>query len=122
MTIFEAVGGEATFEQLVAAFYARVAVDPVLRPLYPEDLDGPERRLRLFLIQFFGGPATYNEERGEPMLRARHVPFKIGKRERDAWIANMSAALDSLDLPELVRDQIRGYFDGAATFLMNQPE
>jgi hemoglobin len=122
VTIYDAVGGAPTFERLVEAFYAGVANDPILRPLYPKDLEGPRRRLTLFLIQFFGGPATYSEERGDPALRARHVPFAIGQAEREAWLARMSAALDTLDLPPLAREQFRGYFEGAAKFLMNQPE
>jgi hemoglobin len=121
MTIYEAVGGAPTFERLVETFYAGVEHDPVLRPLYPEDLSGPRQRLTLFLIQFFGGPATYSEQRGHPQLRARHMPFAIGQAERDAWLRHMRAAIDTLDVPELAKDQFRGYFEGAATFLMNQP-
>lgn len=119
-SIYEAVGGEPTFERLVEAFYSGVEGDPLLRPLYPEDLAGPKRRLTLFLIQFFGGPTTYSDERGHPALRARHLPFAIGRAERDAWIAHMNAALDTLDLAPLAKEQFRSYFDGAATFLINQ--
>jgi len=122
MTIYEAVGGAETFERLVEGFYAAVAGDPVLRPLYPEDLSAPRRHLTLFLMQYFGGPSTYSEERGHPQLRARHLPFVIGRAARDAWVRHMSEALDTLDLSELVKEQMRSYFDGAATFLMNRPE
>jgi hemoglobin len=122
MTIYEAVGGAETFERLVEGFYAAVAGDPVLRPLYPENLSAPRRHLTLFLMQYFGGPSTYSEERGHPQLRARHLPFAIGRAERDAWVRHMSEALDTLDLSELVKEQMRSYFDGAATFLMNRPE
>jgi len=115
------VGGAPTFERLVESFYAGVAEDAVLRPLYPEDLEGPRRRLTLFLIQFFGGPTTYSDERGEPALRMRHLPFAIGAEQRDAWLRRMSAAIDALDLPELAKAQFRGYFEGAANFLMNRP-
>lgn len=120
MTVFEAVGGAPIFERLVAAFYDGVAQDPVLRPMYPEDLAGPRRHLTLFLIQYFGGPSTYSDERGHPRLRARHLPFAIDQAARDAWLRHMSAAIDGLDLPELARDQLRGYFEGAATFLINR--
>ena len=115
------MGGAPTFERLVESFYAGVAEDAVLRPLYPEDLEGPRRRLTLFLIQFFGGPTTYSDERGEPALRMRHLPFAIGAEQRDAWLRRMSAAIDALDLPELAKAQFRGYFEGAANFLMNRP-
>src|SRR5437762_13252642 len=82
--------GDTGFKKLVAAFYRRVSSDPILRPLYPEqDLTAAERRLRLFLIQYFGGPTTYSEERGHPRLRMRHAPFVIGQAERDAWVTAM---------------------------------
>lgn len=120
MTIYDAVGGAATFERLVDAFYAGVEDDPLLRPLYPKDLTAPRRNLTLFLIQFFGGPGTYSDERGHPQLRMRHMPFAIGRAERDAWLRHMSAAIDGLDVPELAKGQFRGYFEGAATFLVNR--
>ena len=86
-TFYDAVGGEETFRRLVHRFYAGVADDPVLRPLYPEpDLDGAEERLRMFLVQYWGGPRTYSDRRGHPRLRMRHAPFRIGRRERDAWL------------------------------------
>ena len=104
-TVYELVGGEAAFRALVADFYRRVAQDPILRPLYPEeDLTGAQERLTLFLIQYWGGPATYREQRGHPRLRMRHAPFAVGPAERDAWMHHMRAALDTLELaPELDR-------------------
>jgi hemoglobin len=92
-SFYEAVGGEPTFRRLVAGFYRRVATDPVLRPLYPEpDLSGAEERLRLFLMQYWGGPHTYSDRRGHPALRMRHARFAIGPAERDAWLRHMTAA------------------------------
>jgi hemoglobin len=120
VTVYEAVGGAATFERLVDTFYAGVAEDALLRPMYPEDLSGPRRHLALFLMQYFGGPSTYSDERGHPQLRKRHLPFAIDQAARDAWLRHMSAAIDRLELPELARDQLRGYFEGAATFLINR--
>jgi hemoglobin len=120
MTVFEAVGGMETFRRLVDAFYAGVADDPVLRPMYPKDLEGPRHRLTLFLAQFFGGPQTYSTERGHPKLRARHLRFPIDQAARDAWIRRMTAAVNSLELPPAARDELLRYFEDAATFLMNQ--
>jgi hemoglobin len=120
MTIYEAVGGATTFERLVAAFYAGVADDPILRPLYPNDLAASQRHLTLFLIQYFGGPATYSAERGHPRLRARHLAFPIDAAARDAWLRHMSAALQTLDLPEAARTEFLRYFTEAAEFLVNQ--
>lgn len=121
-SFYDAVGGEATFRALVARFYAGVADDPVLRPLYPEpDLRGAEERLFLFLSQYWGGPRTYSEQRGHPRLRMRHVPFVIGERERLAWLAHMRTALDSLQLPAEQDDTLWRYLEMAAFSLQNSP-
>ena len=106
---------------MIERFYAAVAADPLLRPIYPNDLAESERRLRLFLIQYFGGPETYSAERGHPRLRMRHLPFAIDRAARDAWIEHMTRALESLDIPDAARDAMRRYFEEAATFLINRP-
>ena len=120
--VYEAAGGERTFRALVERFYAGVADDPVLRPLYPEeDLAGATERLTLFLVQYWGGPDTYNRTRGHPRLRMRHAPFAIGRRERDAWLAHMTAAVESLELPRGVRQALLDYFEAASTAMVNRP-
>jgi hemoglobin len=122
-TFYAAVGGEPTFRKLVDTFYAGVAGDPVLRPLYPEEDLGPAAdRLRLFLIQYWGGPGDYQEQRGHPRLRLRHAPFVIGARERDAWLAHMHDAVESLDLPADLRQQLWDYLERAAYFMVNAVE
>jgi hemoglobin len=119
--MFEAAGGEATFRLLVKRFYARVADDPLLRPVYPEeDLSSATERLTLFLIQYWGGPSTYNELRGHPRLRLRHQPFAIGQAERDAWLGHMTAAVDSLELPSALRKALLDYFETASTAMINR--
>lgn len=122
VTFYEAVGGEETFRRLVHRFYAGVAADPLLRPLYPEEDLGPaEERLRLFLIQYWGGPRTYGERRGHPRLRMRHVPFRIGKAEHDAWLGHMRDAVDELELPEPLETMLWDYLVMAANSLINAP-
>jgi hemoglobin len=119
-TFYEAVGGEETFTRLVRRFYEEVAADPVLRPVYPaQDLGPAEEHLRLFLIQYWGGPATYNELRGHPRLRMRHVRFRIGETERDLWLKHMRTALDELDLPAALDAQLWDYLAMAAHSLVN---
>jgi hemoglobin len=121
VTYFEAIGGEETFRRLVHRFYEGVADDPVLRPLYPEEDLGPaEERLRLFLIQYWGGPRTYGERRGHPRLRMRHAPFPIGTRERDAWLAHMRTAVDELELPEQLEKMLWDYLVMAAHSMINK--
>jgi len=122
-SVYELAGGEATFRLLVQRFYAGVASDPVLRAVYPEeDLSGATERLTLFLIQYWGGPTTYSDQRGHPRLRLRHQPFAIGQAERDAWLGHMTAAVDSLDLAPVVRRALLDYFETASTAMINQPE
>ncbi len=122
VSFYEAVGGEPTFRRLVAHFYQGVAADPVLRPVYPgEDLADAEERLRLFLIQYWGGPATYSERRGHPALRMRHAPFAIGPAERDAWLRHMTEAVDALALPPELDAPLREYLTLAARALVNRP-
>ncbi|SDJ36609.1 hemoglobin [Frankineae bacterium MT45] len=121
-SLYDAIGGEETFRRLVDTFYAGVATDPPLRALYPEDDLAPAaERLRLFLIQYWGGPATYQAERGHPRLRMRHAPFAIGVAQRDAWLRHMKSALDSLDLPPTYHDTLWEYLSGAADALRNTP-
>jgi len=123
-SVYELAGGEPAFRLLVQRFYERVASDPILRPVYPEeDLAGATERLTLFLIQYWGGPSTYSERRGHPRLRMRHQPFVIGQRERDAWLAHMTAAVGSLDLAPAVRKALLDYFETASTAMINsRPE
>jgi len=121
ITFYEAVGGEETFRRLVSRFYQGVAADPLLRPLYPEeDLSGAEERLRLFLIQYWGGPNTYSQRRGHPRLRMRHARFVIGQAERDAWLRHMTEAVDSLELPEPLHGMLLDYLTSASQALINQ--
>jgi hemoglobin len=120
VSMFEAVGGEETFRRLVHRFYQGVADDPVLRPVYPaKDLGPAEEHLRLFLMQYWGGPRTYDELRGHPRLRMRHAPFRIGAAERDAWLRHMRESLDELRLDEALDAQFWDYLVMAAHSLVN---
>lgn len=122
-TFFDQVGGEPTFRRLVATFYAAVAEDPVLRPLYHDsDLAAAEERLRMFLIQYWGGPRSYSDQRGHPRLRMRHVPFAIGTRERQAWLSHMRRAVDSLGLAAEDQETLWRYLETAAWSLQNRPD
>lgn len=120
VTLYEAVGGMLFFERLVNGFYARVAVDPVLSPLYPESDHGPaKRRLALFLAQYWGGPTTYSDERGHPRLKMRHHPFVIGSAEQQHWMDAMAASVDELHPSSEVRKMLLEYFEKAAAHMRN---
>ena len=124
-SFFDQIGGEPTFRKLVDEFYAGVADDPVLRPLYPEaDLGPAAERLRLFLIQYWGGPTTYSDSRGHPRLRLRHAPFRIGYLERDAWLRCMHTAVAEIDtrtLDDAHRQELLAYLEMAAQSMVNSP-
>ena len=119
ISVYDAVGGMPFFTALVDRFYARVAKDVMLRPLYPDDLGPPAEHLALFLAQYWGGPTTYSEGRGHPRLRMRHAPFSISQRERDHWMAAMLAALDDAHLEPELHQQFVDYFTMAADHLIN---
>ena len=120
-SLYERAGGTPFFESLVARFYDRVAADPVLRAVYPEaDLAPAQHRLTLFLTQYWGGPRTYDEERGHPRLRMRHAPFSIGATERDRWLTQMRAAIAELAPPPDVADELEGYIAMAAEAMRNR--
>jgi len=121
-SFYDAVGGEETFTRLVSRFYAEVEADPLLRPVYPSrDLAAAAEHLRLFLIQYWGGPGTYSEQRGHPRLRMRHARFSIGQAERDAWLRHMRTALDELALEPARDEELWSYLVMAAQSLVNKP-
>ena len=123
MSFYDEVGGAPTFERLVHAFYEGVAGDPELRALYPEeDLAPAERRLRMFLEQYFGGPPAYSRERGHPRLRMRHAPYPVTLDMRDRWMRHMLASVETLDLDQAHAEQMRDYFLRAAHMLVNTDE
>jgi hemoglobin len=121
-SFYEAVGGEEFFDRLVHRFYQLVAEDPELRAVYPaQDLGPAEDHLRLFLIQYWGGPQTYNELRGHPRLRMRHARFVIGEAERDAWLRHMRTSLDELAVDPELDAELWKYLVMAAHSLLNRP-
>ena len=121
-TLYDAVGGAAVFRAIVDRFYDGVALDPILRPLYPEeDLTAARERLAGFLVQYWGGPGTYSEQRGHPRLRMRHAEWVIGERERDAWLGHMRDPVDSVELSDEARAAIWEHLERAAWSLVNAP-
>lgn len=118
-TMFDRAGGDPFFQRLVDRFYEGVASDPVLRQLYPEDLEAPKEHLRLFLVQYWGGPQTYHALRGHPRLRMRHAPFAVGLAERDAWLRHMEAAVRAGGLAPGDEAEMLSYFRTTATQLIN---
>jgi hemoglobin len=122
-TFYDEIGGEPTITAIVAAFYRGVAADEVLRPLYPEEDLGPaEERFRTFLMQYWGGPTTYSDQRGHPRLRMRHAPFAVTPVAKDHWLTHFRAALDEVGLPPEQDAQFWDYVTHAAQFMVNSFE
>ncbi|MCV7191446.1 globin [Mycolicibacterium brumae] len=125
LSFYDQVGGHATFDAIVSRFYELVAEDEILRPMYPEeDLTGAADRLRMFLEQYWGGPRAYSDQRGHPRLRMRHVPYRIGPIERDAWLRCMQVAVADVDsdtLDDAHREELWAYLTMAADAMVNSP-
>jgi hemoglobin len=122
-TFYEQVGGEKFFAELVSQFYAVVATDPILRPMYPDDdMAGAAERLQWFLTQYWGGPSTYQENRGHPRLRMRHAQFAITTEARDAWLSAMNKAVNGVEIDAALKGELWSYLEMAANSLVNQPD
>jgi hemoglobin len=121
VSLYQEVGGSDFFVELVNKFYEGVINDEVIISLYPDrnDLEGAKERLSLFLMQYWGGPTTYSDERGHPRLRQRHFPFAIGERERDHWLMHMQSAIDAMPASDSVRTRLSEYMSNAAQHLVN---
>jgi hemoglobin len=121
VSLYQEVGGSGFFIELVNKFYEGVINDEVIISLYPDrnDLEGAKERLSLFLMQYWGGPTTYSDERGHPRLRQRHFPFAIGERERDHWLMHMQSAIDAMPTSDSVRTRLSEYMSNAAQHLVN---
>ncbi len=120
--VYAAIGGDAGFTLLIAAFYRQIPNDDILGPMYQgRDMAAAEKRLRDFLIYRFGGPQNYIEERGHPRLRMRHVPFAIDQAARDRWMTLMKKALDETKLPAAPAHVLEMFLDATATAMMNRP-
>ena len=119
-TFYDEIGGLDTITRIVARFYAGVADDPLLRPMYPEEDLGPaEERFRLFLVQYWGGPTTYGDTRGHPRLRMRHAPFSVTPAAKDRWLVHFRAGLDEVALTPEQDAQFWDYVTHAAQFMVN---
>lgn len=120
ISIYDLIGGEATIRALVDSFYDRVAADPILREMFPEDLEPGKEWQALFLIQYFGGPRTYLDVRGHPRLRMRHMPFVIDQKAQQAWLNHMLDSIDAVGIEEPARSAMREYFVRASEFMINR--
>lgn len=118
-SVYPAIGDEA-FRRLVDAFYRRVEADPVLRRVFPPNLDRGREHQYLFLTQYFGGPNRYSEQVGAPMLRMRHLRFAIGRPERDLWLSHMLEAIAEVGVPEPQADILRRYFARFSLHMINR--
>lgn len=122
-SFYERVGGEPFFRALCDDFFAQVPSNPLLSEMYPPSvIDGANERLRLFLIQYWGGPTTYSDQRGHPRLRARHLPFHIDEAARDAWMELMMNSVAKREMTPELHDELVTYLTQVAHFLVNNEQ
>ncbi|MEF3304394.1 globin domain-containing protein [Paenibacillus sp. GYB003] len=121
ISLYEAIGGAETIAKLVEAFYPKVQADPLIGPLFPDDIDPVMEKQKMFLTQFFGGPTLYSDKYGHPMMRARHLPFPITPERADAWLACMGRALEEIGLDDEWRAIVLERLKGPAYHFVNTP-
>jgi hemoglobin len=124
VTPFSRIGGAAAVDRLIEAFYARVDTLPearAIRAMHAADLSATKDVLKRYLGEWMGGPALYSRERGHPRLRMRHLGFKIGEAERDAWLLCMRGALDEVVADAALREELFQRFSKLADWMRNQP-
>lgn len=113
------IGGEETIRKIVETFYPKVQADPLLAPLFPEDIRPVMEKQFMFLSQFFGGPPLYTEKYGHPMMRARHLPFEITREKADAWLDCMRRALAEIGLEPELQQMLLQRLSGPAYHFVN---
>lgn len=124
-TLYSRIGGAPVVDRLVESFYGRMDTLPEargIRALHHADLTAIKDVLKRYLGEWMGGPPLYSSERGHPRLRARHLPFRIGTAERDAWLLCMRGALDEAVADAAVRDELYGAFARLADWMRNRPD
>ncbi len=121
-TLYEAIGGAAAVRSIVEHFYPKVQADPLLSPIFPEDIRPVMEKQYLFLTQFFGGPALYTEQYGHPMMRARHLPFPVTPARAEAWLNCMAGALKETEIPEPLQAVVLERLSGPAYHFVNSDD
>jgi hemoglobin len=122
-TSFDRLGGEGAVRALVDQFYDLMDLDAAyteLRALHPTDLAGSRDKLHWFLCGWLGGPNLYTDRFGHPMLRARHLPYAIGIRERDQWMACMTQAMQDRQVDTALATQLAQALYGTADWMRNK--
>lgn len=118
-TIYEAIGGQDTVDQIAKNLYKYVATEPILMEIFPPDLSEAERKQRLFLTQLFGGPQLYLEDRGHPMLRRRHLEFEVTDERKVSWLKCMNKSLEETGVEEPYRTAIFDRLSKTAEHMVN---
>ncbi|AZK46228.1 globin [Paenibacillus lentus] len=121
LSIYDNLGGEKAIRQLVEAFYPKVQANPLLGPLFPEDIRPVMEKQFMFLSQFFGGPSLFSDAFGHPMMRARHLPFPVTRERAEAWLACMTEALGEIGVDNELKDFIIQRLSGPAFHFVNTP-
>ena len=123
-SVYTRLGGEPAVRALVDRFYQLMDQLPEAQglPRLHPDLPRAADSLFKYLSGWFGGPPLYVQERGHPRLRMRHLPFTIGRRERDQWLLCMRQALAAQAADVRLRAVIEQAFAGLADHMVNRAE
>ncbi len=122
-TPYQLLGGDAKIRELVARFYDLMELEPAfrrLREVHGPSVESAREKLYLFLSGWLGGPSLYADKYGHPMLRARHLPFRIGGEERDQWMACMMQAMEETEVPQELRQPLGEAFQKTADWMRNR--
>lgn len=122
-TAYELLGGDTRLRELVDRFYDLMDLEPAyreLRAVHGSTLDEARDKLYWFLSGWLGGPNHYIERFGHPRLRARHMPFSIGIRERDQWVGCMDQAMSDIGVDAELVPRLQKAFFQTADWMRNQ--
>ena len=122
-SLYDGIGGIEKVDELVDRFYDLMVLEPSLtelRAMHPQDISGSREKLKFFLTGWMGGPDIYSPKYGHPMLRARHLPYKIGLKERNQWLTCMYQALEDCGIDGGVAKQLEESFFNTADWMRNQ--
>lgn len=118
LSVYETIGQEKLYE-MIDVFYQHVQKDDRINFLFPGDWEDTAYKQKLFQTQFLGGPNLYNETFGHPMMRARHMPFRITEESRDAWLDNMRKAMNDVGLDSDLSEHLLARYTLTANHMVN---
>ncbi len=119
--VFKEIGEEKLY-RMIDIFYSYVAEDDRMNFLFPDDLTETAYKQKLFQTQFLGGPNLYNQEYGHPMMKMRHMPFRITPKAKEAWLENMEKAMNDVELDSELKSYMMARYTMTANHMVNSTD